>query len=166
MRNYIYENAKKALLDQDNVKGMFNVYWDRKYKPYFHQYTYKYFIVNPSRKDEREDYIKYYKTILSKTDVDNLLQAIIYNQDNCFKKSNSDIDELHDWEVEQLEKHVAQFEIAVGKLLSMNDSIKPLQEFVCSKEEVIEYYLQRDIIIEKIGNIKTKTIEYRKLMWD
>lgn len=163
MYNFLYEEAKKALREQEDINGIAKISSHYEYKSYFHILTYKYFIHNPKKSDNREDYNSYYRTINDKSEIENLSSYFNRRYDECLKSANEN--ELYNGNVEDLEKIVAQYEIAVSKTISMCKE-PATKDFLCSKEYILECMNCRDSMIEKIEKIKSRTVEFRRNMWD
>jgi len=160
--NYIYENAKKVLLEQKDIKGVAKVYTHHDYKPYFCIYTFKHFVHNPKKKDQRQDYNDYYRKIKDKSEMDILSVCFDNWYDACL---NDEGKKIYRSQVEDLEIIIAKFEISVCKIISIGKS--PLDsEYKCSKDEIIEYMKIRDTMIEKVKKLETQTVEYYRMMED
>lgn len=160
----LYDYAKKVFFEQNDMKGIISIYSNHEYKPYFNIYTNKYFTLNPKKKDERRDYNVYYREVKNKNDLKNLINYLDTNYNNCLDLLNNEDKEIHDWQVEQLEELIAEFEIAIGKIITCQNLLKT--EYNCSKNEIIDYMKKRDMMIEKVESLKTRTVEYYRMMWD
>ena len=160
--NYIYENAKKVLLEQKDIKGVARVCTHHEYKPYFCICTYKHFVQNPKKKDQRQDYNEYYRKVKDKSEMD-ILSACFDNwYDACL---NDEGKKIYRSQVEDLEIIIAKFEIAVCKTISLGTS--PLDsKYTCSKDDIVEYMKIRDAMINKVKELENQTVEYRRMMWD
>jgi hypothetical protein len=163
----VYENAKKALLEQSDMKGIKNIYNNKDYKPYFEICLHKCFIDNPKKKDTRKDYNKYYGPIEGKNDIDRFLSDLKYDLERCIELVKNEKD-LHDYDLDEngLEFRIAQVEMAISKVITCQSVLG--KEYECTKDEIIKYLKDRDDIIDKIKNerLVMKTVEYRRGMWD
>ncbi|AKN32303.1 hypothetical protein Ccar_16100 [Clostridium carboxidivorans P7] len=162
MLDHIYENAKNVLSNEKDMIGVKNIYRNKEYKPYFQRYIYKYFVSNPKKNDSRNDFNEFYRKIRDKSMLNNLISCFDREYDACLK--NIEKDELHDWQVEDLEKRIAETEIAINKIISIQSPLS--DEFKCHKDETIKYLQIRDEMIEKVNLLNNKTVEYYRMMWD
>ncbi len=158
----MYEHAKKALISQVDMKGFKNICQNKEYKPYFERYIYKYFVLHPRKNDDRTDYNTFYREIKDKSIIDSLYSSFDTLYDKCLKDSKEC--ELHEWQINDLGKIIAEFEIAINKIISIQSPLA--NEYKCSKDEIIKYMKIRDLMIKKANSFECKTIEYRRMMWD
>ncbi|MBZ9688384.1 hypothetical protein G9F72_018810 [Clostridium estertheticum] len=157
-----YGDSKKVLISQIDMMGVKNIRDNKEHKPYFQQCIYKYFVSYPKKNDDRSDYNDFYRQIQDKSMTFMLSNNFNVTYETCLKYIEDD--KLSNWHIGDLEKIIAKFEIATNKIITMQSPLA--NEYICTKDEIIEFIEIRDLMIERVDTIRNKTMEYRKMMSD